>query len=1261
MNSSIDSTFFNDYVYFTITRAYSSISKEDRIAAKSIQQAILLRKKYLKFSDGSEVYPPHHHLSNQVNNDNHSLLKMNDGVFQIIQNNEAIMSIVEYKQYLLDYKTLLNLCESNSVKNFAEQRLNELSRKFRLHCLLNSQKSKSQTSVEDIHTISKIDTHIHAAACMTESQLLKFLKEKNKSSKSEFVGYYTTDSGEKELETLEHMCKRLGVNLEEFTLNQLGVRAGIEFFNRFDVFNASYKIAGEDLLRTVFLKSENYMHGKYFAELIHNVFDILNGTPTHLELRLSIYGRSLDEWEKLAEWIDRWDLRHPQNKWMIQFPRIFHVCKGDKEEYTFETYMNNLFKPLFDASLYPEKYPQLAEFLSTVSGFDSVDDESALEQTVGNLPSANEWKSKENPPYFYYMYYTYANIASLNYYRKQRGMNTFDFRPHCGESGHIHHLAAAYLTAKGINHGIRLEASPALQYLYYLSQIGLAVSPLSNHNLFLEYGKSPFNDFFMRGLNVSLSSDDPLQFHRTQTPLMEEYAIAQQTWNYITGDMAEIAYNSVLQSGFTEEEKESMLGENYHNFSEKNSNKTRLTLIRKNYRDTSLKLERDYIEILSDEKKMKESHIFANIPYSIIDVVYPENGMEEEIDVIRKLEFWLDVREKYLTYCAKLRTTRNSFFHPNAQTTEVIALNQGIFNVYNEEAICENDHYHLAEIYCQECGKRFCIKCYKKTHKGIYHSLLQLNCKPTFDIIDDEQFFWDYKALKKFCQSGPARTFCFRQMHVRSELFQLYHLLNEKSEDMEQTALKTDFEQITKVDTHVHANRSFHPTDLLEIIQRKLEKEPTRIVRKELELNGKIYYDITLQHLFDLLDIKQFNIHSLNVQADPSLISRFDLWLNKYYPFGQLKLKELFLTINNDIHGEYLCELLKSTVFERLKVLETIKTEYRFNCSGMELNEMEKWANQIVEYGLIEPDNNSYVICIPRIYSRWKEEGYINNFSEFLRNIFKPCFEATLHPEQHPNLAKFLSNCGAFDCASEELLHEEEIDPRNIITPDEWNMDENPPYEYYLYYLYANITVLNGFRKEKKLNTFDFRPHCGQAGDRMHGAAAFLTANSITHGVMIDGQNTLQYLYILAQIGISSSPIQQAALYGGVVDPFRKMFERGMRICLSTDTPLHTHITKEPLTEEYSSAMKNFQLTQTDLAEIARNSVIISSFPQEYKEKWIGKDYKLPGIAGNDSSKTSIPDMRLEFRQRIIDNEIRTFEKWLKNSDNVIREKADFN
>ena len=57
---------------------------------------------------------------------------------------------------------------------------------------------------------------------------------------------------------------------------------------------------------------------------------------------------------------------------------------------------------------------------------------------------------------------------------------------------------------------------PALQYLYYLAQIGIAMSPLSNNSLFLNYQRNPLPDFLGRGLMVSLSTDDPLMFHFTK-------------------------------------------------------------------------------------------------------------------------------------------------------------------------------------------------------------------------------------------------------------------------------------------------------------------------------------------------------------------------------------------------------------------------------------------------------------------------------------------------------------------------------------------------------------------------------------------------------------------------------------------------------------------------------------------------------------------------------------------------------------------------
>ena len=96
----------------------------------------------------------------------------------------------------------------------------------------------------------------------------------------------------------------------------------------------------------------------------------------------------------------------------------------------------------------------------------------------------------------------------------------FDLRTG-GEAGDVDHLTAAFLLTKKINHGIQLRRSPPLQYLYYLARMGIAMSPLSNNRLFLDFSKSPFPKYFKRGLDVSLSTDDPLMLHFTKDPLVE--------------------------------------------------------------------------------------------------------------------------------------------------------------------------------------------------------------------------------------------------------------------------------------------------------------------------------------------------------------------------------------------------------------------------------------------------------------------------------------------------------------------------------------------------------------------------------------------------------------------------------------------------------------------------------------------------------------------------------------------------------------------
>jgi AMP deaminase len=51
-----------------------------------------------------------------------------------------------------------------------------------------------------------------------------------------------------------------------------------------------------------------------------------------------------------------------------------------------------------------------------------------------------------------------------------------------------------------------------------------------------------------------------------------------------------------------------------------------------------------------------------------------------------------------------------------------------------------------------------------------------------------------------------------------------------------------------------------------------------------------------------------------------------------------------------------------------------------------------------------------------------------------------------------------------FDSVDDESKPENPLFDRDVPPPDKWNDDENPPYAYYIYYMYANMTVLNHFR-----------------------------------------------------------------------------------------------------------------------------------------------------------------------------------------------------
>ncbi|XP_030449922.2 AMP deaminase [Syzygium oleosum] len=543
-----------------------------------LQECLELRKRYVfresiapwekeVISDPSTPKPnPAPFSYTSVGKSDH-YFEMQDGVVHVYLNKESkeeLFPVAGATTFFTDLHNILRVIALGNVRTLCHHRLVLLEQKFNLHLMLNADRefiAQKSAPHRDFYNVRKVDTHVHHSACMNQKHLLRFIKSKLRKEPDEVVifrdGTYLT---------LYEVFESLDLSGYDLNVDLLDVHADKSTFHRFDKFNLKYNPCGQSRLREIFLKQDNLIQGRFLAELTKQVFSDLEASKYQMaEYRISIYGRKMSEWDQMASWIVNNELYSENVVWLIQLPRLYNVYKEMGIVTSFQNILDNIFIPLFEVTIDPDSHPQLHVFLKQVVGLDLVDDESKPERRpTKHMPTPDQWTNVFNPAFSYYAYYCYANLYTLNKLRELKGMTTIRFRPHSGEAGDIDHLAATFLTSHNIAHGINLRKSPVLQYLYYLAQIGLAMSPLSNNSLFLDYHRNPFQLFFLRGLNVSLSTDDPLQIHLTKEPLVEEYSIAASVWKLSSCDLCEIARNSVLQSGFSHALKSHWIGKEYY-------------------------------------------------------------------------------------------------------------------------------------------------------------------------------------------------------------------------------------------------------------------------------------------------------------------------------------------------------------------------------------------------------------------------------------------------------------------------------------------------------------------------------------------------------------------------------------------------------------------------------------------------------------------------------------------------------------------------
>lgn len=555
--------------------------------------SMALRDKYYKISGQSPIEGNEMNVEKEIL-DRISFQLDDSGVYKLINVPVKFEMIPpSLKIYNKDHEKLSSIISNGPLKSFCFRRLRYLDAEFQLYLLVNeSLELIEQKDVphRDFYNVRKVDTHVHHSSCMNCKHLLRFVKGKLKSSGKDVV----MKTGDHREITLEQVFDDLNLTPYDLSVDVFDMHAHQDSFHRFDRFTLKYNPIGEGSLREIFLKTDNYIKGKYLAEITAEIISDLEESKYQMvEWRISIYGQKIDEWDILSRWISDNNLKSNNVKWLIQIPRLYDQFRKSGKVANFHEYLRNIFQPLFEVTLNPEKNPILHQFLMDVAGFDCVDDESKPEKTqfIHEI-SPKEWIVDENPLYSYYIYHIYANICVLNNLRNLKGQNTFVFRPHCGEAGDPFHSVGSFLLAHGISHGITLRKVPTLQYLFYLCQIGIAMSPISNNVLFLKYDRNPFLFYFNCGMNVSLSTDDPLQFHFTKEPLIEEYSVAAQIYKFSSADMCEIARNSVIQSGFTSLQKQQWLGsKNWA--TENNVQYTNVPTSRINHRVNALKKERE--------------------------------------------------------------------------------------------------------------------------------------------------------------------------------------------------------------------------------------------------------------------------------------------------------------------------------------------------------------------------------------------------------------------------------------------------------------------------------------------------------------------------------------------------------------------------------------------------------------------------------------------------------------------------------------------
>ena len=200
-----------------------------------------------------------------------------------------------------DYKRLVSIIQDGATRSLSFQRLQLLSSAFKTHILSNApveMEAQSRLLGTDFYRLVKVDNHIHLAAAASAKQFVEFVQEKLETEPDTVV----LEEGD----TLREVFTKVGIDTECLTIDAFNVLADYSVYQRFDNFNSKYSPFKLAQMRRIFLKVNNAIEGRYFAELTKRVLarhEQHKGHRSYVEMRLSVYGMERNEWLQNAKWV----------------------------------------------------------------------------------------------------------------------------------------------------------------------------------------------------------------------------------------------------------------------------------------------------------------------------------------------------------------------------------------------------------------------------------------------------------------------------------------------------------------------------------------------------------------------------------------------------------------------------------------------------------------------------------------------------------------------------------------------------------------------------------------------------------------------------------------------------------------------------------------------------------------------------------------------------------------------------------------------